>query len=88
MIFNNIKARITNYLVILVVMLGISVVFLNSFYWTYEGIGKRKLLVWAIVFFLIGIVPFISVGINCFYKVIEKITCFLKEILIAQDERT
>ena len=81
MIFNNLKARIANYLVILVVMLGISVVFLNSFYWTYEGIGKRKLLVWAIAFFLIGIVPFLSVGLNCFYKVIEKITCLLKKTL-------
>lgn len=81
MIFNNLKTRKMNYLVVLVVMLGVSVVFLNSFYWTYEGIGKRKLLVWTIVFLLIGIVPILSVGINYFYKVIEKMACLLKETL-------
>lgn len=60
------------YTLTVVTMLILSVIFLNSFHWSYKAISKRKILVGAIVFFLIVIVPILSVKIEVLYRLIKQ----------------
>ncbi len=60
------------YVLSLLSMIILSAIFLNSFYWPYEEISKRKILVGGIAFFLIVIIPILSVKVTLFYRFIKQ----------------
>lgn len=72
---NNIitKGKKTVYLLVLVSMLIVMAVFLNSCYWPYEEISKRKMVVGIIISFCIFILPILMVKINILYELAWKV---------------
>lgn len=74
------------YIGVLFIMLILSAIFLNSFYWPYEEISKRKILVGMIVFFMVVIVPILSAKFNVFFRFVEKITRGLEDIIVKAKE--
>ena len=70
---DNINRKKQIYVLMLFFMLILSAVFLNSFYWPYEEISKRKVIVGAIVFIFVGVIPILSIKINHFYTFVEHI---------------
>lgn len=69
------------YFTTLVIMGMLSAIFLNSFYWPYAGAIKRKIVVGIIVFFLLIIVPILTVKVKCIYELIQTTVCRIKCIL-------
>lgn len=63
--------KLTIYFIILLLMVILSTIFLNSFYWQTNGITKRKIAVGIIVFFCVIVVPFISIKVKGLYQLIR-----------------
>lgn len=78
---DNFKRKKEIYFFVLLIMLLSTAVFLNSFYWPYEEISKRKLLVGMIAFFCIAILPILCVKISVFYKFWEKVVKKVETII-------
>ena len=69
------------YVLTLLIMSILAAVFLNSFYWPYDGIDSRKLIVWGIAIGLIVIVPVLVVKIKMFYELFVSIFDSIKHVL-------
>lgn len=67
----NIRSKKQVYALVLFLAVILSVVFLNSFYWPYKEISKRKVLVGVIVFVCVVIVPILSVKLTFFYEFVK-----------------
>lgn len=70
---NGVLSKKKIYSVVLVSMLFLTVIFLNSFYWPYAEISKRKLLVGIIAFILVVIIPVLCAKITILYEDINNI---------------
>ena len=70
------------YFITLITMLVFICLFLNSFYWPSKQVDKRKILVMAIAFFCVVIVPFLAIRINAFYCMLLKCIATVKETWI------
>lgn len=68
-----VKNKIQVYFLALLLMLALSTIFLNSFYWPYQEISKRKILVAIIVFFGVVVVPILIITINDLYRFVEDV---------------
>ena len=67
-----IRSRKEVYILVLISMLVLMTIFLNSFYWPYREMSKRKLLIGVIAFFGVVIVPALTVSIKRFYTFLDK----------------
>lgn len=74
----DIKGKKAVYVLALVSMLVLMAIFTNSFYWPYEEISKRKILVGVIVFVGIVVVPILVVKLRPCYQIVEKGLCNIK----------
>lgn len=70
---NNLKSRKSTYLLMLFSMLVLMIVFLNSFYWPYEEMSKRKILVGIITIIGVGIIPIVFVRVSFLYEFVSGI---------------
>ncbi len=68
------KSKKIVYGITLLTMIILMVIFLNSFYWPYEEVSKRKVVVWATAGFGIFILPILCVKCEIVY-------CFLEHII-------
>lgn len=78
----NMNGKIKNYFAALLVMAIVCVIFLRSFYWPVEGIGKRRVLVWMIALFGVCVVPVLMVKVNGLYRFVENLREFLTTIAV------
>lgn len=67
------KSKKRIYFISLITVSIIMGVFLNSFYWPYEEISKRKILVYCIVLLGVIAVPVLNVKVESCYKIVEKV---------------
>ena len=70
---NRLKEKRAVYITVFIIVLVFATIFLNSFYWPYEEISKRKIFVWAMAIIATIIVPILSVKVSVFYHFIQKI---------------
>lgn len=75
----SLKNKKSVYILSLLISFVLMGIFVNSFYWPYEGVSKRKLLEAAIVVFCVVLLPILSVKIDCIYKTIIKCICVLED---------
>lgn len=77
----NSKSKRTVYFIILLTMMIMMAIFLNSFYWPYEEVSKRKLLVWIIAGFGVIVFPLLCVKINFLYQYVQNIICRVETLM-------
>ena len=70
---NILKEKKGVYISVLITVLAFSVIFLNSFYWPYEEISKRKIFVWAVAIGATIIIPILSVKVSALYHFVQNI---------------
>lgn len=68
----NFRQELKTYIIALVTMLVLTAIFLNSFYWPYDELSKRKIVVWFIAFLAVTVVPILLVKISIFNSFIKK----------------
>ena len=65
------KTKIQVYFSTLLIMLLLSTIFLNSFYWPYQEISRRKIVVAIIVVLGVVVVPILITTISVLYRFVE-----------------
>lgn len=79
---NDVKDKKQVYVFMLLFMLICTAVFLNSLYWPYEEISKRKILVVFFAFASVIIVPVLSVKSVFFYENVNRIIRCIKNSIV------
>lgn len=73
MILGNVKERKKQYVAALLCTVVMSYIFLNSFYWPYQGIGERKILVGLITLLMLIVLPVTIIGVDYFYYSLKNV---------------
>lgn len=72
----------TVYFIMLGIMMIFGIVFLNSFYWPYQEISKRKIFIWLIAGFGVAVVPVLFVKLDILYNFVEKKIQYTRDNLV------
>ena len=84
----NVKRKKTVYFITLIVMFVAMCVFVNSFYWPYEEMSKRKILVGGIALLGIIVVPILVIKFKVIYKHIEVLLdCIVRKVIIIKHNK-
>ena len=74
---NILKEKRGVYISVLITVLVFATIFLNSFYWPYEEISKRKIFVWTMAVGATIVIPILSVKVPVLCQFIQKIGQFI-----------
>lgn len=75
------KRKTRYYIVMLLLVTSLGGIFLNSFCWPNNEIGKRRLFVWVLTLVGVMAIPILSVQVQCFYRVVDRFARYVTEIL-------